>query len=538
MKKGGILKNAAILFAAMFITKILSAALKIPLANILGGTGMGYFSAAYSLFSPVYALTAAALPTVIMRMTAREAALGKYKNVRKIRKIGLFAAFALGLSGTAAMLLFAAPFSEHIANSPRSLPSMLIIAPSLFFCCFSAVYRGYYEGLSNMLPTAVSQIIEAVVKSSVGIVLAYYTVSLGYSVSYAAAAAVAGVSAGELCGLLFLFARSRFFRDGITAAALKASPAPQKSADIIKAVITDALPVTLAALAMNLNPFIDMLTISNCVNSGVLSDNAYFLQNFTYGFQNGPALADIGDFAYGCYAGVVTSLFSLATSVTAIIGRSALPEITAAYGGGDRPGLVRNLKILFKGTLLLGLPLCFGLAALASPLLKLLYYSKPAEAGVSALPLTVLSLGGAALIISGMLFSVFLAIGRVDIQIRLMLIGAAVKLAGNLTFIKIPQLNLTGAAVSTVMCYAVVTAAGLISLKRLVPEKIGITRFFAIPLGYSVACAFTAYVCYARVFANMPDIARFGAAACAGAAVYGVCVLLSDGKYIKKLIQI
>ena len=68
------IKNTAILFVSMAITKIVGALFKIPLANLLGGTGMGYFSTAYGLYSPIFAVTAAGVPTVIMRITAQSVA--------------------------------------------------------------------------------------------------------------------------------------------------------------------------------------------------------------------------------------------------------------------------------------------------------------------------------------------------------------------------------------------------------------------------------------------------------------------------------
>ncbi|MDE6732483.1 MAG: oligosaccharide flippase family protein, partial [Oscillospiraceae bacterium] len=114
------IKNTAILFISMAITKIVGALFKIPLANLLGGTGMGYFSTAYGLYSPIFALTAAGVPTVIMRTTARCAAVGNKTHALAVRKCGLIMFTIVGVLGSSAVAVFANPFAENIACSPQS----------------------------------------------------------------------------------------------------------------------------------------------------------------------------------------------------------------------------------------------------------------------------------------------------------------------------------------------------------------------------------------------------------------------------------
>ncbi|MCL1866309.1 MAG: polysaccharide biosynthesis C-terminal domain-containing protein [Oscillospiraceae bacterium] len=507
-----VMKNAAVLFAAMAVTKIVGAFLKIPLTNILGGLGMGYFSTAYSLFSPVYAVTAAALPTVVMRLTARHSASGNWRNVRRIRKAGLIAAFGLGLAGTAVIMIVAAPFSRNIAGSPNSLPSMLIIAPSLFFASISAIYRGYYEGLSNMFPTAISQIVEAVVKSTVGIVLAVMFMPRG--IEYAAAGAIAGITIAELFGLAFLILRSKG-RDGISPEDLRDSPLPQRKRVIIKTILTESAPITLAALAMNLNPFIDLLTVPNIINTLKLGHD--------------------GNFFYGSYTGIAVPVFAITTSITAMLGRSAFSEITSAWEKSDTERLSRTLRLLFKGTFVVGLPISLGLAAVSEPFLSLLYFSKPAEVAISTLPLTVLGLGGISLILSGTLFGIFLAVGRVDLQIKLMLLGSGLKAVFNVILIRIPDLNVTGAAVSTVICYTVTAIIGLFMLKRLVKANLGLTRFILQPLTHSLLCAATAYLCHEYAFCDRPPVLNLAMSVAAGGLVYLSLTAIAERRYLRKL---
>jgi stage V sporulation protein B len=507
------MKNTFILFAAMGISKLIGATLRIPLTNILGGLGMGYFSTAHSLFGPVFAVTSAALPTVIMRMVARSAPSGKFADLKHIRRAGLSVAVGLGLTGTVIILLIAAPFSSYVAASPNSLPALLIIAPALFFSSVSAVYRGYYEGLSNMMPTAISQIVEAVAKSVFGILLA--VALLPHGIHLAAAGAIAGITIAEFFGMVFLLIRSRFREIEVKT--------NESAKPIVKTIFKESMPITLAALSLNLNPLIDLLTIPSIIDTQKLIHS--------------------GNFIYGSYTGIAIPIFAIATTLTAMIGRSAFPEITAAYENQDNRRLTRALKILFKGTFIVGFPLCIGLTALAHPILSVLYPARPAEVYVSTLPLEVLGLGGISLILAGTLFGIFIAIGRVDLQIKLMLAGATIKLVGNLVLIRIESLNVTGAAISTVICYTFISIVGLYLLKRILPERLPLVRFTVAPLIFALKCGTTAYICYYYLFTperfGYPDHTFTGStlnlamSIAAGALVYLIPTMITDRKYIR-----
>ena len=147
----GFFRNAAVMFIAMFISKGLGAVLKIPLGNILGGEGMGYFTTAYSIFTPVLSFACAGIPTILTRTVAGYTAGGKYGRIRTARRCSLLLALILGVAGAAVIYITAVPFVCYIANSPDSLPGVLLIAPATLFCSVTAVYRGYYEGLSDTL---------------------------------------------------------------------------------------------------------------------------------------------------------------------------------------------------------------------------------------------------------------------------------------------------------------------------------------------------------------------------------------------------
>jgi len=521
------IENAAILFIAMAVTKAVGALLKIPLGNILGGLGMSYFSSAYSVFGPVFALTAAAIPTVLTKIVAQNAAAGKFKNVRKIRKVALRAAALLGFGGTVLILVITVPFARLVADAPKSIPSMLIIAPSVFFCCITSVYRGYYEGLRNTLPTAISQVIEAVVKSALGVTLSLIVLRFTGSLSLAAAAAVLGITLSEVFGLLFLVLRG-FTSDGISKEELDFSPEPENGIKLLVKFLREAFPITLGALAVNLNSLIDLLTITNCINYAITQNRAFFLARFTYGLQGGIPLEDLGNFIYGSYTGIVASIFTLVPAMTGMLSKSALPAVTAAWEKQNKNLLGRNLKLLFKSTFMVGLPLCLGMAAFSEPVLNLLYSAKPVEAYICTRPLIILSLGGITLSLTGTLFSIFLAIGRSDLPVKLMLTGAVVKLCMNLWLLRVPHLNISGAAIATISCYAVICVLGFVCLARIIKIKLRLPIFFIKALANSAFCAGAALLAFNLVFNDFGRIIQLVLSIGTGAAVYVAATFISD----------
>ena len=219
----------------MVISKIIGAVFKIPLTNILGGVGMGYYSTAYSLYTPIFAMTAAAIPTVIIKTVADNIALGRFANANKVLRTAIMTFGSVGALGSALILILAKPFSDYVAQSPQSVWGIMIIAPSVCLCCISSVYKGYYEGCCNMMPSAVSQVAESVCRAVVGLGASYFILDHGIKcfdnskaifgtladsrtqaidiiMPYAAAGAVLAVTASEFCALVCLLVRKKLCR--------------------------------------------------------------------------------------------------------------------------------------------------------------------------------------------------------------------------------------------------------------------------------------------------------------------------------------
>ena len=260
MKKQSFIKGSVILITSALIAKAIGALFKIPITNMLGGLGMSCFSGAYGLFLPIYAVTANGLTTSAAKLTAESCAKGDYDGIRRIHRTALLMFSAMGIVGCLVIAILSVPFAEKAAVCPEAWLSVLMIAPSALFGCITAVYRGVREGMSDMYPTALSQVIESLVRLTAGLGLCHYVITHAEAVlsflpkgttieSAAAAAAVLGISLSTLVGTLFL----RVSGTGLPKTAKRIKP-DRKTA---KALMKIFVPVALGAAAANLTTLID-----------------------------------------------------------------------------------------------------------------------------------------------------------------------------------------------------------------------------------------------------------------------------------------
>ena len=551
-------KNTAVLFISMLISKIVGAMFKIPLTNIIGGTGMGYYSTAYSIYTPVFALTAAGIPTVIIRQIAECVANGRYKNGEKILKVAFVLFGALGLIGMIFIILTSGLFADYVANSHEGVYAIIAISPSVLLCCLSSVLKGYYEGYNNMIPSAVSQILESVTRAVVGLTCATMVTEWGKNdflqngsvfgivcdsidkatetvLPFSAAAAIAAVTVSELICLACMIIRRKFFKRSF----------PEKCYDnkiettkiISHRLIKQLIPVALAAIAVNLSSFIDMITIPRCISYAITKDSMFFSEYFSEIIKSDSGSLKLSNFMYGSYTGVAITVFMLVPAFTGMIGRSALPQIAAAWSAGRKDQFSRRLKVVIESNFIIGFPLYLGMASFAPTILDILYSGRPDEVSVCVLPLLILAVGGVFLTLSSTFYSVFQVIGRTDIPIKLTLIASAVKLILNVFLISVPQININGAAISTLVAYAVSAIGGYFAVEAVTGLEFNLLSYIKIPLIASLLCCATSKLCERLLFDNTLGIMSFVFCIAVGTLVYFIFLTISNRDKLKILLN-
>lgn len=488
MKKQNFLKGSLILMAAAAAAKVLGALFKIPLTNMLGGVGMSYFSCAYSLFMPVYALTVTGLSSAVARMTAQSAALGMYENARRIRSTALRIFAAAGAAGSLLIVAAAKPFCLYMADCPEAVTAVRLIAPSVFFGCITAVERGYCEGLSNMYPTALSQLAEGVVKVLAGLALCVYVsenadMILPYFPQYsdirpiAAAAGILGVTLSSVGAMLF-FAVMRIFSGRRVSGG---DNTLMTKREISSELVRTALPTGVSAVVTNLTALIDMGTVIGCIS--------YFGSNIPRPY--GVSAEDMPHFIYGSFAGIALTVFNLVPSVTNMLGKGILPSVTEAWASRDRAALKHHTIQALLTAAVIAVPAACGMWVLSGELLHFLFPKQPDEAEICISALRNLMPGMVCLCVSYPLFSMLQAIGRAGMPLKIMIMGAMLKLAGNILLI--PSMGADGAAASTSVCYSAILIAAFRLYVRETGIEISLRPFMAV-LYAGAVCGASAYL--------------------------------------------
>lgn len=538
------------LVVGTIIVKIIGAIYKIPITNLLGGTGFGYFNTAYNLFNPIYALAVAGLPIAVARMVSESMAQKRYRDIRRIMGVATMLFLATGTAGTALMIFGSKLFVNLVGNADAFI-SVLTLAPAVFFCCIMSAYRGYYEGVRNMYPTAISQIIEAIAKLIFGVSLSYIMIKIGlneYNTSstvfgkavasldeakmavlpYASAGAIGGVTISTAAGAIYLWIRHRIKGDGISKEELMSSPKPHSTAYIRKNLIKIAIPVCLAAIIVNLTSLIDLVTLMNRMQTALETDAAAFLGMYRGLIPSSMEQSDIPNYLYGSYNAALT-VFNLVPAITTTFGISALPNVASAWSVRNIKETKKNIESVLRITALLAIPAGLALFAISGPILSLLFASKPDEVAIATPMLRVLGIAVIFVSMTTPINSILQAIGQEKAPVRFMLIGGSLKLIINFIFVAIPSVNIQSAPYGTVACYGFIVVASLITLVKSAQIELDYMSIFVKPIAAGSICALSAWASYGLMSKVIPS--KISTVICIGigALVYAIVILIIKG---------
>ena len=520
VKKQNVLNGAMVLVVATALVKVIGAVYKIPLTSIIGSLGRGYFASAYNIYTPVYAISMAGLPVAVSAIVSKNAALGKYRDVKQVLKLTFPLFLGLGLVGTAALLLAAKPYVDSV-GSPLAIYSVFAIAPSILFCCIMSTYRGYYEGLSNMYPTAISQVIESLGKLVFGLVFSYAMLDyantqialngsvLGFKVeteadgaivyALAAAGAILGVTLGTVFGAIYTFLRHKLRKDGISKEMLINSPLASPKKTTIKEIVAIAVPTAASSLVLNITNFIDTFMIQSRLES-VVAENYDTIMGIYGSSVTAANIAkeNIHTFLYGAYD-TTLDFRNLVPTVMMTLGVSAIPIISAAVAKKDFKVVNGTVNTVFRITMLIALPAGAGFFALSEPIMNLLYKGTENEAGI-AIAAPVLGLYGlmmAILTLSSPLTNILQAIGRADVPAKALALGCVFKIGLNYILIGIPEMNVKGAVFGTAFFYLLCIFYNYAVLRKETGVRIDLKTVIIKPLIAAVLCGGAAYGAYA-----------------------------------------
>ncbi len=455
IKRQSFARGAAILAVAGIVVKAIGACFKIPLGAVLGPEGMANFSIAYNIYALLFVLSTAGVPAAVSKMISEAVTHRSYGEMRRIYKVSYLSFATVGGIGSAVMFISAPAFAE-IMGSQDATASIRAIAPAIMFVAVSSINRGYYQGRSNMYPTAISEVIEAFGKLTIGLLCAWWLKKKGFNENIISAGAVIGVSAGALLSALFF----ALFKDG-----KNYGPRGEcrRKRDILKELLRLSVPITLGAAVMSLTNVIDSALVMNLLQK--------------IGFATSKAKWLYGSYNYSA------NLFNLPSTLVTTLSVALIPAISGAYVSKNFKLLTETANSAIKLALIVAIPCAAGLFALAHPLLDLLYGGSVEAASIKAAGkmLTILALAVPLLSVVSITNSIHQSLGNVNFPVFSMLCGAVVKIFSNSILVSNPEINIYGASISTVLCYLTIAVVNVTGFRKYSFMRLKYLRIFIKP---------------------------------------------------------
>lgn len=444
-------RGAILLTGAALVSKVLGSVYTIVLQNVIGDRGMGLFQMAYPVYATVLAIATAGFPVAISKLVSERVAL---RDVQGARQVLQTATSLLIFAGIAAFctLFFAPGLWARMAGDPAAATAIRAIAPALLIVPILSVLRGYYQGHQWMEPTAVSQVVEQVVRVVTIIGLAVWLIHAGYGMSTVVAGAAFGAVTGAFAGLLVLLHYRR--RHGLVAGIQRGKS--KSTWQWTKRLLYDAFPISLGALVMPLMHNVDVITVVNLLKHS--------------GVAQAVATTD-----FGLLSGRAYKLMMLPTTLAAGIGIAVMPAVSAAVALGRDEQLASRVDMAVRLTVMLALPAGGGLALLARPIDIALFEN---ARGVGVIQVMALATLFASL--QTVVSAVLQGSGWMYAPVLYLILAAVMKAAANWSWVT--HFGIAGAAWSTVVSYGLAAALNFWGLRRRFQASIPWGRWFGGPL--------------------------------------------------------
>ncbi|SET22636.1 stage V sporulation protein B [Natronincola peptidivorans] len=503
MKKDNFLKGAVILGAAGMIVKVMGAFFRIPLGNIIESEGLGYYQVGYTVFNFLLAFTAAGFPTAISKLVSEKRAKEDYHGAHKVFKTSFYLLVGLGAAGSIILALITSFLVNNVFKSPNAYYAVLALSPAVFFVAVLASFRGYFQGMRDMVPTATSQVVEQAARVVFGLSLAIFLLSR-MDVTYAAAGASFGAAIGAAAALvimLFLYnkKKSRIVPAGIKAGAFQ----EETSKEIINNLLKIAIPIAIGASVMPLINILDTFVVLRR------------LQAIGFSYQEANSL-------YGQLQGMANTLVNLPQVLTVALAVSIVPVISESVATNDWEAVRNDAKSALRVALLIGLPASTGLAVLSTPIMTMLF---PRETGSIGQILLFLAFAVTFLAPLQALTGVLQGLGKPDVPVRNLMIGAAVKFVVTYILTGIPSLNVKGAALGTVVAYLVAFILNFLAVKKATEVTFEARQFIFKPIISVATMGLVVYIFYRQLYPFLGNSLSTVISIGIGAAVYGIMLL-------------
>ncbi len=513
-KKGGsFIKQAAILAAASLLVRFLGFIYRLPLTNMIGDEGNAIYAGGYYIYTFLLILSSAGLPAAISKMVSERIALRQYRNAHRVFQAALVISTTLGVFFAVVMGLSAHQLANLI-GIPDSYYSLLTLCPTLVIVAIMSVFRGYFQGMHTMVPTAISQIIEQVFNAFFSVYLAWIFLSVNVpeglekNIPLASAGGTMGTGVGALAGLIVVIFAYCLIRPYLLWRAERCrQPYEESKRQLIGKVLQTAWPIIAGTAVFSITNLIDMGMVVNILqNTGFTEHEAEVL--------------------YGQLSGKYVTLTTLPVTISTAIATAVLPSIAASVKLKEKKQVRRKMALTYRISMIISVPAAVGISALGPQIIQMLF-PRASDGGM------LLTVGGISIIFLALCQTstgILQGIGHIKIPVVGAILGAITKVILNLLLIRIPSINVLGAVLSTTGCYLVAAVFDVIMLSRRTGTRFDFMGSFLKPVIGSIAMAAGTLGSYHLFFALIGSntIATL-LAICVAIAVYGLVMLLIKG---------
>ena len=526
-KKQNFLQGTALLAMATAIVKVIGAIYKIPLNAIIGKQGFSYYSTAYEIYAVLLMISTAGLPVAMSRMISQASSLGHNNRIRRIYQTARGIFLTLGITGSLLMTLFCRQLAQF-QNQPDAWAAIGALGPCVLLICIMSTYRGFFQGHGNMLPTSVSQVLEAIVKLIVGMLAALVLLKTTKSVPLAAGGAILGVTVSCMASSVYLFGKFRKAYGFLEPSA----EAPESYARTARRLMAIAIPITIGSAGLQI------LTM--------LETKIYMGQLLGLGYSQLEA-----DSMKGIY-NMSQTIYNMPCAFITPITISIIPAITSHLTLLNHSGARATEESAARVTGLICMPCAFGLATLAGPITALLGGYTGADLTLST---QLMSIMGFNIIFNAVVLltnAMMQAHGHAVVPVVNMFIAGIMRLAVVYILTGNPNIGIVGTPIGAMLCFLCIAVLNVFSMRRVLEHPPAIVKNLMKPF---LAAAIMGACVYAalRLLMQLGFTSRLilcGGPIAVGVVVYVVaaislkaitredCLLLPKGAKIAKLLHL
>ena len=446
-------KGISILGITGIICKLVGVLFSIPLnmissEEIAAGEVAAIFYLVYPTYTLLLTISSAGLPVAVSRLVAGYLARKDSRNAKAAFRTAMLMLLSLGGFFSLLMIVLNGTLTAMVGAEEASW-GFYAISPCVVIVCALSAFRGFIQGQQNMLPTAISQLIEQVGKVFLSLPLAYIGVRVYHSVAVGAAGALLGITVAEIAALAYMIIRFYVKRKEFNALPQADGEAPEARKTLLRRLVTISVPITISACIIPLSSFIDSaMMISRMMNAGLPLDQAKE--------------------AYGVFTSVVIRLINIPTALALAISISLVPAVSARRAVGDMDGVRRESDTGIRYAFLIGFPCSVGMSLLSRPIVDFFYADvfSPQKLTLASELLTFSAMTVVLFTVVQATSSILQGLRRQKIPMYSMMIAVAVKILLNYILIGTPGIDIHGGPIASIACYSITMIINIVYVCR------------------------------------------------------------------------